>query len=127
MSRLKPGDRVDCRIKDSTIVHPYKSYDEIKTFEIIATDAQGYYLFVPIYLTIKGSVTADKYRCRHLNIDKKFIDEQMIYVPEGMIYQVSNIMDGMTCCKCGEFYAMAAPNQENGTLVCFSCRSNPYR
>lgn len=35
--------------------------------------------------------------------------------------------DGMYCCKCRLFYQYAEPNQPDGTLVCYSCRSNPYR
>lgn len=30
--------------------------------------------------------------------------------------------DGETCKKCLEFYPFAEPNQEDGTLVCYSCR-----
>ena len=30
--------------------------------------------------------------------------------------------DGETCKKCKEFYPFAEPNQEDGTLVCYSCR-----
>ncbi len=34
--------------------------------------------------------------------------------------------DGMICNKCKEFYMFAGPNQEDGTLICYSCRSSPY-
>jgi len=30
--------------------------------------------------------------------------------------------DGCTCKKCKEFFEFAEPNQEDGTLVCWSCR-----
>lgn len=30
--------------------------------------------------------------------------------------------DGCSCKKCKEFYEFAEPNQEDGTLVCWSCR-----
>ncbi len=126
MAKLKPGDRVDCRVKTSTIVSPYRDYDEIKTFEIVASDAHGYYLFVPVYMNINGSVTADDRQCRLLNIDKRFLNEQMVYVQENLIANVNCIMDGMTCCKCGEFYAMSEANQPNGTMICWACRKNPY-
>ena len=33
-----------------------------------------------------------------------------------------NGVDGCICCKCNEFYPYAEPNQENGTLICYSCR-----
>lgn len=31
--------------------------------------------------------------------------------------------DGCDCVKCREFYPFAEPNQEDGTLICFSCRN----
>lgn len=30
--------------------------------------------------------------------------------------------DGCRCTKCGNFYPYAEPNQEDGTLICYSCR-----
>lgn len=35
--------------------------------------------------------------------------------------------DGMVCMKCKAFYEFAEPNQEDGSLICYSCRNNPYR
>ncbi len=35
--------------------------------------------------------------------------------------------DGMFCRKCQLFYKYAEPNQPDGTLLCYSCRNNPYR
>lgn len=34
--------------------------------------------------------------------------------------------DGMFCRKCQAFYQYAEANQPDGTLLCYSCRSNPY-
>jgi hypothetical protein len=127
MVNLKPGDRVDCRVKANAIVGPYRDYDILKTFEIVATDQYGYYLYVPIHLTIKGSVKADQYQCKQLGIDKRFVDERIIYIQGNLVFQINHIMDGMCCARCREFYPMASANQDDGTLICFSCRSNPYR
>lgn len=127
MVRLNAGDRVDCRVKSNTIVSPYKEYDEVRTFEIVATDNLGYYLYVPHYLFLKGSIKADQYRCRSLGIDKRFLDEQIVYIQENLVSRVSGILDGMSCAICHEFFSMAAPNQDDGTLICHSCRRNPYR
>lgn len=127
MAKLKPGDRVDCRVKASTIVSPYKSYDEIKTFEIIAIDSHGFYLYVPHYYSIHGTSIANQYQCKALGIDKKFLDENMIYIQGNMVAAVHEKMDGMTCKTCREFYRYAASNQADGTLICYSCRQNPYR
>lgn len=127
MTRLKPGDRVDCRVKSATIVSPYKNYDEIKTFEIVAADGHGYYLYVPHYYFLKGSVVADEYRSKSLGIDKRFLNENIIFIQENMIATVQEKLDGMACKICHEFYSYAEPNQKDGTLICFSCRGNPYR
>lgn len=127
MTKLKPGDRVDCRVKASTIVSPYKSYDEIKTFEIVATDDHGFYLYVPHYYGLKGTSIADKYQCKALGIDQKFLNEEMIYVQGNMIAAVHETMDGIVCKICREFYQYATSNQSDGTLICYSCRQNPYR
>lgn len=127
MAKLKPGDRVDCRVKAAIIVGPYKDYDEIITFEIIATDKYGYYLYVPDYIALKSTYRADKRQCRQLSIDPRFIDVNCIYVHGNMICRISSILDGMKCNHCGDFKSMAEPNQLDGSFICWSCRDNPYR
>ena len=126
MPKLKPGDTISCRVKSALIVSPYRSYDEIKTFTIIASDDHGYYLYVPHYYCLKGCVVADQYRCKKLGIDKKYIGEDIIHIQENMIASVDRKQDGIVCKICREFFPYAAANQEDGTLICFSCRQNPY-
>lgn len=126
MTKLKPGDRIDCRVKSAAIVSPYHEYDEVMTFEIVASDNYGYYLYVPHYIYIKGCNKADKMQCRHLSIDKKFLDENIVYINATSIARVVYVMDGMSCRHCKEFYPMAEANQEDGTLLCYSCRQDPY-
>ena len=127
MTRLHPGDRVDVRVKSATIVSPYKNYDEIKTFEIVCRDDHGYYLYVPQYYSLKDSIVADKYVCKRLRIDLKFLDENIIHIQENMVANVHEL-DGMKCSKCNDFCPFAEPNQENDTLICWNCRQYPsYR
>ena len=97
MTKLMPGDTVECRIKSAAIVSPYHSYDESKTFDVVAVDNGGCYLYVPHYYSVKGGVTLDTYRCKTLGIDKKFLGEQIIYVAENLIANVQPKMDGMSC------------------------------
>ncbi len=127
MTKLKPGDRVDCRVKASTIVSPYKSYDEVKTFEIVAVDDHGCYLYIPHYYPLKGTKIADKHQCKNLKIDKRFLGENIIYIQGNMIAHIHDKLDGMSCAICKEFYRYSQANQPDGTLICFSCRQNPYR
>jgi hypothetical protein len=35
-------------------------------------------------------------------------------------------LDGFYCCKCTNFFQFAEPNQEDGTLICYSCRQRGY-
>jgi hypothetical protein len=126
MVRLNPGDRVNCRIKEGLIVVAYREYDEIKTFEVLASGEYGYYLFVPAYVTLKNTITIDKRLLKKHSIDPRFLDEEMIHVHENMICQVVAQLDGMPCSICKEFFPMAAANQEDGTLICYACRQNPY-
>lgn len=127
MAKLKPGDRVDCRVKNATIISPYRDYDEIYTFEIVAVDEYGYYLYVPPYILLKNTSRTDARLCRELEIESRFIDVDIIYIQENLVSKINYVLDGMKCCKCGEFYSMAVPNQKDGTLICYSCRFNPYR
>lgn len=127
MTKLKPGDRVDCRVKASTIVSPYRSYDEIKTFEVVAIDSHGIWLYIPHYYVLKGTKVADQWTVKNLCIDKRFMGENIIQIQEGMVANVQARLDGIACKICKEFFPYAEGNQEDGTLICYSCRQNPYR
>jgi hypothetical protein len=35
-------------------------------------------------------------------------------------------LEGMFCQDCGTFYQYAEPNQEDGGLICYTCRNRPY-
>lgn len=139
MAKLKSGDRVECCVKCNNIVNPYSTdYEEVITFEIIGVNSDqsyysdyseclGYFLFVPCYRIIKDSTTVSSLLAKQKGINKKFIGEQTIYIQENLISKISSILDGLFCRHCHEFYDMAAPNQSDGTLVCWSCRRDPYR
>jgi len=127
MIKLKSGDIVCCRIMSCQIVSPYRNYDEIKTFTIIACDEQGYYLYIPYYEYLKNTLIVDNNYCKKLGIDKKFIGENFLYIQENMIASIEQKMDGYFCKVCHEFSAYASPNQEDNSFLCFSCAQNPYR
>ena len=130
MARLKAGDRVSCKLRESNVVGPYEAYDDIRTFEVIGIDSSdniGYYLFVPQYVFIKNSKKLDTYSHKSLHINSKFIGEDYILISEKMIYEVSFILNGMSCSNCHLYFEYAESNQENGGLLCYSCRQNPFR
>lgn len=126
MSRLKIGDRIDCRIKSQLIVSPYADYDEVRTFEVIGITSRGYYLYVPPNVYLKDAIRIDEYNFDDLGVHPRFIEDETIFVPDKMIYKVSARLDGCHCDQCDEFYSYAEPNQPNGTLICFSCRNYPF-
>src|SRR5208282_3976523 len=126
MPKLKPGDTVSCKVKASVIVAAYKSYDEIHSFVIVAADSEGYYVFVPVYLNIKNSIVADQYRCRGLQIDKKYLNENIVHITERQIASIVTQDEGVNCKICKEFARFAGPNQTDGSFICYSCKINPY-
>ena len=123
MPKLHVGDTVSIRVKSGSIVGPYGSYDEIKSFVIVAVDAHGYHLFVPHYWSLSGTIVVDAQRCKSIGIDAKYIDETTVYILEGMISAVNDKKDGMSGKVCQEFFKYAVANREGDTLVCYSCRS----
>src|ERR1700690_940899 len=125
MVKLKAGDRVSCKIYQSMIVDKDHKYDTIRTFEIIATDDCGIFLFVPQYIYLQGSSRIDLSRCQKLGVRPQFHDEMSIYILDNMVASVRQQMDGMLCKKCLQFFDYATANQEDGSLICFSCRKYP--
>ena len=126
MPQLHIGDIVSCKIKSRLIVSPYKSYDEIKTFVIIAKDEHGYYLFVPHYQSLNDSVVADLWLCSSLSLPSKYLNENIVYIDAGLVVSVARKQDGMPCKLCKELFAYAEPNRDDGTLICYSCRQSRY-
>jgi hypothetical protein len=124
---LKTGDTISCRIKSSLIVSPHNAYDEIKSFVIVAVDEHGYYLFIPHYFYLKDSFTLDISKCKKLDIQQKYLCEEIIYIQENMVAFIESVLDGMNCKICKEYFPYAVANQNNGSLVCYTCKSNPYR
>jgi hypothetical protein len=126
MASYTAGDKVFCRIKDGSIIsNDTEEFDEIKTFEVIASDTCGYYLFVPQYVYLQGTNSFSLHRCRKLGIDDRYTNEQIIYISENAIYNTIR-KDGMSCSICNNFVSMAEPNRDDQeTFVCWSCRTNP--
>lgn len=94
MTRLKPGDRVNCRLKGGEIIIAYKEGDETKTFEIVALGDYGYYLFVPQYYSVKDTIPINAYRLKKMNIDPRFLNEEMIHINENMVCQIVQRLTG---------------------------------
>jgi hypothetical protein len=114
-------------VKYGNIVNAYDDYIDLYTFEIVAADREGYYIFVPHYIYLNGGLTATAHRCRELNIDPAFIGENISYILDCYACRVVSEIDGIKCSRCKDFFGMAAPNQDDGTFLCKACIQNPYR
>src|SRR5271155_5004068 len=96
---LKPGDTVSCRIKEAQIVSSYSSFDFEETFQIVASDDEGYFRYTPDHFVIDDTCRRDTYRASILNIKKPSIDAQIAYVSPSQIAAIKFRLDGMTCTK----------------------------
>lgn len=127
MGDLKSGDCVVCHLHDGVIVAPSDPYQTMDEFVIVSTDSYGYYLYVPSYIHLNGSSLADSARCQKLSIERRFIDEQIVYITAGLVCKEVK-RDGARCARCTDFVLMAEANQSDGkTFICQSCRTNKYR
>lgn len=127
MSRLKQGDVIICKLKLGKLVNSYASFDDKRRFEIIGLDNQGYCLFSPSYYNMLDTCRITNFDCKNYCINAKFVGDDMLYIVDTQVFSVDTILDGMHCKRCKQFYQMARANQEDGTLICYSCKDNPYR
>lgn len=125
MADIKIGDKIVCKIKDASIVPVDEPYDEKRIFEVIGFNYQGYYIYVPPYITIKGSLIVSSRNHAAMGIDRKFIGWEASFVTSALIAYIHEKMTGLVCQKCNEYFPLAESNQEDGTLICFTCRNYP--
>jgi hypothetical protein len=128
-SELAIGDQVVCHLKDNSIISIYEgAFDLEFIFDIIAAYDDSYIIYIPYDMFVKDSIYINKTNYKLFNLDKKFIDSYVCRISEHKIARVHNKLDGMCCCKCKQFYSMATANQEDKTLICWSCGKYPsYR
>ena len=60
----------------------------------------------------------------HANLDLLFLVDKIEVFLE--MRRKRRHPDGMFCKRCRVFYEFAESNQDDGSMVCYSCRSNPY-
>lgn len=129
---IYPGDVVYCRIRGNTIVDPSDKCDGAIPFEVIGKSPDGFYiLYVPKYYNIRHSWKIDESHMDDCKIDKRHQGKQGIAIQLTKICKVirntPTEQDGMICSGCEQFFCMAEANQNDGTLICYSCRNHPYR
>jgi len=123
-----PGDQVVCLIRDKAIVNASDiEYDLKAIFDVLITYAEGLILYVPCDLSLDDCMFLNAYNCDRFGLDRKFINSLAYYITEYKVYEVYQQIDGLCCARCKDFFPMATGNQTNGTLICYSCRQNPWR
>jgi hypothetical protein len=129
MPRHSIGDRVVCQIRDHSIVSMYDTeYDQKSVFEIIAFCEEGYLVYVPHDMLLRGTTKIRRDNYKQLRVSKKFIDDEVCYISDYKILSVHSVADGMICARCEEFVSMSGPNQpDKVTFICYLCKENKFR
>lgn len=130
MDQITPGAYVECKIRGNSIV-PIKegNFDVVLEFEVIGFDRRvnRNLLFIPPFNSIKNSFNLTEESLELYNLQPKWLDYRAYLIGEERVVRIkykNTAMDGLYCGHCGEYAAMANPNQSNGGFVCFLCRSN---
>jgi hypothetical protein len=124
--KLKPGDRVSCKVKSCQVINAYADdWDDKFTFEVVSIDNRGYYIYIPHYIYIKGCLKVNEYNLKTYEINKRFIGENILYILENSIIQIEIKSDGLVCTRCKEFSALA--ECKDSAFICWACRTYPYR
>jgi hypothetical protein len=127
VASYSPGDQVVCLIRSGVIVLASEiDYDLKFVFEILSQYESGYMIYVPITAPLKDAINITQSNYKKFKVDKKYIGSSVYYITEYKIVRAHKKLDGMCCAICGDFYAMAKPNQPDGTLKCWSCRKYPF-
>jgi hypothetical protein len=95
--------------------------------DIISKTNVGWVVYVPSYIAVPHAKKLNEALARKFEIDKKYLGGRMIVVGIDSVHDVIIRTDGTTCIACKKFYPYAEPNQDDKTLICYSCRDNPYR
>ena len=126
MTACLPGDKIFCYVKDSKIVSVYEIVAVSREiFEIIRLYDEGYLIYIPDDISIQDTIHIDNGNYKYYGLDTKYIGSDVYYISEYKIAGIHSRLDGMRCSKCNDFFPMAEPNMENGTLMCWRCRKYP--
>lgn len=121
------NDEIVCKILyDEIVLSESLVYEHFQNFNIIGRRNEQYIIYIPNDLFVKGSILVDERDILHHNVSRKFIGSYIHYIFEYNIVRIHKKSDGTCCKKCNEFYAMAEPNQPDGTMICWNCSHYPF-
>lgn len=127
------GDRITCKIRGNSIVPSNAgNYDVDLPFYIIGVDEKNakMIVYIPSCMAIKSAFNIKEEHLVKYNIDPYYLDQKGSSVGPHMVIRAQVTRtgeDGMICNRCKEFFPMAEPNQDDGTMRCYSCRTDPWR
>ena len=128
MASFIKGDQVICLVRDGKIIYADDSiYDYKYIVEIIALYDEGYIVYIPNNSPITDVIILDASYLLLFKLDSRFLGSAVYYITDFKIVGAHQKLDGMFCVRCGEFIAMAAPNQPDGGMKCWQCRTHRYR
>jgi len=108
-------------VTDKTDVH--KSF----RLDVIAKTERGYIVYVPKHMHIPHAKKLSKSMKKRFGINEHYIDCHIVVVGLDSISDIIVRTDGTHCDRCSKFCPYAEANEPDGTLICYSCRENPYR
>ena len=123
------GDRILARRKGKQIISKNDDdFDELIRVTIIGKSDDHYLGHLAGPYDIKTAWLAGEDDLAIYGFDEKYLMHVVIFLNEDKIdgFQTDSD-DGMNCSCCDEFNIYAGPNQPDGTMICWSCRQNPFR
>lgn len=128
------GDHVSCKFRNKLLIARHERGEGHVVLTIAGKvqieDAIEYVAYIPpesISCIVDSSFTIRPQLAVEYGIHRKYVGEQGITLRKNNIWRVVFHADGMACKRCEEFFPKAESNQEDGTLVCYQCRQNPWR
>jgi formylmethanofuran dehydrogenase subunit E len=134
MDGCRAGDHVVCKLRDGNIAARHERSEDRVTLTvagriILDENTWEYVAYIPEYEAqmVKSAFKIRPELAKRYGMHPKYVGEFGVTLRKNNIIRVSHRPDGLTCSNCDEFYDKAEANQEDGSLVCWSCRQNPYR
>ncbi len=127
------GDIVICRTYEGCIIPKDSTpWEKEKPFKVIGTMREdgvtSWALYIPPDYGIKNGTKITPWIMNKFNIEAKYKGDKTFFVVDEHIIKVHRYSDALRCSgPCKQWIAMAEPNQENGTFICWECRDNPWR
>lgn len=137
---LKLNDKLSCKTgKDGWLIDPkriseYTDITDLNGSVIgICDNSHDIFYMIPIDKNLKvlNSNVLDhelidnlkKFNCQWLTDIESYYTKKVVWVPSEKVFITAVKYEGSTCTKCNDFARMAEPNQDDGTFMCYSCRT----